>query len=123
MNEIQTKTLESAIKMLKACGVQYAIIDDEGTQYGDLVVRKNSIEKPKGKRRPLKYPFGALTNHIRPVIANLNVGDVGRVPVLPFDVESVTGGVGSLCSKTWGLKNHTACLTKDRQYVEVLRLG
>lgn len=121
MNEIQARTLESAIKMLKACGAQYAIVDSDGNKHGDLELKK--LPKPKGARRPLKYPFGALTNHIRPIISKLNVGDVGRVPVAPYDIEAVVGGVGSLCSKTWGLKNHTACLTKDRQYVEVLRLG
>lgn len=123
MNEIQIKTLEQAIKMLKGCGVQYAIIDDTGTQHGDLVIKKKSIEKPKSTRRPLKYGYGALTAHIRPKLENLAVGDVGRVSVLPFDVEAVTGSVASYCSKTWGNKNHTACLTNDRQFVEVLRLG
>ena len=52
--------------MLQAAGAQYRIIDEDGQEY------KNFEEK---KSRNYKYPFGALTNYIRPYVEKMEVGE------------------------------------------------
>ena len=117
MKEVQVKALESAVRLLEAAGVKYAIRTDDGGSYGTLEV----VEARK--KAPCKYPHGSLATHIRPFIMSMQVGDVSSIPVTPFDPETLASSVASICSKTWGNKNHTACITKDRTAIEVLRLG
>ena len=117
MREIENKVLNKALQMLDALKCEYAIVDSDGTKHGELQIQ------PKKAKRPVKYEWGALTNHIRPLVQSIKIGEVVKVPVAPFDIESVQGSVGSLCFKLWGRGNHTSALTKDRTYIEVLKLG
>jgi hypothetical protein len=117
MREIEKKVLNRALQMLDAIKCEYAVVDADGNQHGELQIQ------PKKTKRPMKYEWGALTNHVRPLVQNMKIGDVVKVPVAPFDVASVQGLVGSCCFKLWGKGAHTASITKDRLYIEVLKLS
>jgi hypothetical protein len=117
MREIENKVLNRALQMLDAIKCEYAVVDADGNQHGEL-----KIQPAKG-RRDMKYAWGALTNHIRPLVQDMKIGDVVKVPIAPFDLEAVQGSVASCCYKLWGRGAHTAALTKDRLYIEVLKLS
>jgi hypothetical protein len=120
MREIENRVLNRALQMLDAIKCEYAVVDADGNQHGELQIKPKKAEKPK---RPLKYEWGSLTNHVRPLVQNMKIGEVVVVPIAPFDLASVQGLIGSCCFKLWGKGNHTACLTKDRLAIEVLKLG
>lgn len=117
MREIEKKVLNKALQMLDAIKCEYAVVDANGNQHGELQIQ------PKKAKRPLKYEWGSLTNHVRPLVQDMKIGEVVNVPIAPFDIASVQGLVGSCCFKLWGKGNHTSSLTKDRLFIEVLKLG
>jgi len=53
--EIVKRTISQAIKLLDASGCKYKIIDQEGNEYGSLVVAE-----PKKTSKNYKYPPGTM---------------------------------------------------------------
>ena len=115
MNTVHLKALTNAIKLLNAIGAKYAIVDTNGGRHGDLEV------KSKPKRQPLKYPYGALANHIRPYLNKCGVNQTVTIPVGIFDLESVYGSASSIASKDWGNGNHKIGTTSDKRGVIITR--
>ena len=115
MNTVHLKALTSAIKLLNAIGAKYAIVDSDGRTHGELEI------KAKAKRKPLKYPYGSLANHIRPYLSTCNVNQTVSIPVAPFDLEAVYGSTSSIASKDWGNGCHKIGVSNDKKHVLITR--
>lgn len=115
MNTLHAKALSNAMKLLNAIGAKYAIVDSDNRTHGDLEV------KTKAKRKPAKYPYGAIRKHVAPYLATLQVNQTARIPVHPYDLETVYGSASSAASTTWGHKAHKVGTTEDKKFVLITR--
>lgn len=117
MKNIELITLPKVVSMLNACKVQFAIIDSDGKKYGNLEV----VEK--SKRRPLKYPFGALAKHFAPYIENLTEDEAVEVPCEDYDMESVRSAIAGWASSHWGNGTCSTMIDKANNTVLVFRMA
>jgi hypothetical protein len=101
--------------MLNACKVQFAIIDSDGRKHGTLEVMA------KKKRRPLKYPFGALAKHFAPYIENLKEDQAAEVPCKEYDMESMRSAIAGWASSHWGNGSCSTMLDRKSKTVLVFR--
>jgi hypothetical protein len=115
MNNIERASLPKIISMLNACKVQFAIIDSNGKQHGNLEI----VEKKK--RRPLKYPFGALAKHFTPYIENLKEDQAAEVPCKEYNMESMRSAIAGWASSHWGNGVCSTMLDKKSNTVLVFR--
>lgn len=115
-SEIVLKTLAKAISMLRSCGVQYKIIDSDGGEYGDLEV----VQKKKKMMNPNRA-YGELRNHYANYIFHLAENEVAEIPVGKYDAEEIRSGVCAWASTNWGKGTYTTNVTKDKQFVQVMR--
>lgn len=114
MKEIQLKELARCIKFIEAVGCQYKIVTDDGQEFGNLET------KPVRTRRPTKYPYGTLSNHIRQHLKlDVEVGNVQEVPVDEYDPAILRSGVCAILTKTWGLDTYIT--NKKETHIEILR--
>ena len=112
---VTTKSIEQAIKLLKATGCQYKIIDAAGNEYGALQVAE------KKKKRNGIYQYGELTNHFKPYVKDLEVGDVAVIPMDKFDYKTLIRCLSAWCNTQWGSGNTKTCRSGDT--LQVLRCG
>lgn len=115
MNNLHAKALTNAVKLLNAIGAKYAIVDSDGVKHGDLEVIT------KKKRAPAKYPYGSLRKHVVPYLQDLRVNCTARIPVHPYDLESVYGSASSAASTMWGHKSHKVGTSEDKKSVYITR--
>ena len=115
MNSIHEKALSNAIKLLNAIGAKYAIVDSDSKTHGDLEV------KAKAKRRPARYPYGVIRKHIRPYLDHIKVNDTARIPVSPYDMETVYGSASSTATVLWGKQCHKVGASADKRFVLITR--
>ena len=115
MNNLERASLPKIISMLNACKVQFAIVDSSGTKHGNLAV----IEKKS--RRPLKYPFGALTNFFTPYIQHLRADESAEVPCKDYDIESMRSSIAAWTSKHWGNGSCSTIVDKKTNTIFVFR--
>ena len=115
MNNLERITLPKVMSMLNACKVQFAIIDSDGKKHGNLEV----VEK--SKRRPLKYPFGALAKHFAPYIENLTEDQAAEVPCKEYDIESMRSAIAGWASSHWGNGSCSTMLDRKSNTVLVFR--
>ena len=112
---LHAKALSNAIKLLNAIGAQYAIKDADGNTHGDLKAVS------KSKRKPNKYPYGSLANHVKPYIASCAVNQTVTIPIGQFDIDHVYGSTSSIASKEWGNGCHKIGATADKKAVLLTR--
>jgi hypothetical protein len=115
MNTIHEKALSNAIKLLNAIGAKYAIVDSDNKTHGELEV------KAKAKRRPARYPYGVIRKHIRPYLDHIKVNDTARIPVSPYDMETVYGSASSTATVLWGKQCHKVGASADKRFVLITR--
>ena len=115
MNTIHEKALSNAIKLLNAIGAKYAIVDSDSKKHGDLEV------VTKSKRRPAKYPYGVIRKHIRPYLDHIKVNDTARIPVSPYDLNSLYGSASSTATVLWGKNSHRVGASDDKRFVIITR--
>jgi len=115
MNTVHTKALTNAVKLLNAIGAKYAIIDVDLKKYGELEVVS------KSKRRPAKYPYGVIRKHIKPYLDHIAVNQTARIPVSPYDLETVYGSASSTATVLWGKQCHKVGASDDKRFVLITR--
>lgn len=115
MNSIHEKALSNAIKLLNAIGAKYAIVDSDSKKHGDLEVIT------KKKRAPAKYPYGVIRKHIRPYLDHIKVNDTARIPVSPYDAQTVYGSASSTATVLWGKQCHKVGASADKKFVIITR--
>lgn len=112
---VHQKALTNAIKLLNAIGVEYAVKDFNGNVHGNAVIQE------KSKRKPAKYPYGSLANHVRPYLDSCGVNQTVHIPTGQFDIEHVYGSASSIASKQWGNGCHKIGTTDDKKTVIITR--
>ena len=115
MNTIHEKALSNAIKLLNAIGAKYAIVDSDSKKHGDLEVNT------KKKRAPARYPYGVIRKHIRPYLDHIKVNDTARIPVSPYDLNTVYGSASSTATVLWGKNSHRVGASNDKRFVIITR--
>ena len=118
LSPLQQQQLERICAALTGMGCRFGIMTPDGTHMGtDAFVPK----KTPGKKAPPKYPVGSLRNHIRPYLQNIQTGQVGYVPVAPYDFETIQASICSYLRETWGQNTYTTSIDRKQGHVEVLR--
>ena len=84
MPEIVKRTIAQAIKLLDASGAKYKIIDQDGNQYGSLIVTE-----PKKASKSYKHPPGTMHRFYYPLIKDMKVGDVVVIENFDFDARDL----------------------------------
>jgi hypothetical protein len=112
------KTIHEAVKLLKASGAKYIVIDLEGNRYGDGSLE---LATPTVKSRRQKREYGSLIAYYAPYVKDLSVGDVATIPFGPYnnEPEALRSAIAAWCSLNWGTNAHKSCTTKTT--VEILR--
>ena len=111
---IKTKTIENVVKILRALNVQYKIITEDGTEYGELVVATQK------KKRDRLFPHGHYSTYVYPYLQQLNVGEVAQVPINDYDRIGLSRAVSSCGIRLWGIGSNTTHTTAT--HIEILRL-
>lgn len=95
---VRKNAIKRAVSMLRSAGARFAVLEDDGTQHGDLEIVRTV---PSTRRR-----YGTFSDYYKPLIENLMVGDSAFVPWGEFgdeDVrESFRGSISSYMVKLWG---------------------
>jgi len=112
--EIVKRTISQAIKLLDASGCKYKIIDQDGNEYGSLVV-----EKQKKSTKTYKHPPGTMHRFYYPLIKDMKVGDVVAIKNFDFEPRELQGAVSAWASEHWGKGAYKTCTVG--QDVEILR--
>lgn len=116
MEQVKINALNKAIQTLEALGIQYAVIDHEGTLHGNLTVAEKKSRLKEG------YEWGSRTKMIMPSIEDLKIGEVVTIECKEHDVESVRSIASSILGKKFGSGACTTAIDRDKKTVEILRI-
>jgi hypothetical protein len=114
MPEIVKRTIAQAIKLLDASGAKYKIIDQDGNQYGSLIVTE-----PKKASKSYKHPPGTMHKFYYPLIKDMQPGDVVAIKNFDFEPRALQGAVTAWASEHWGKGSYKTCMVGPD--VEILR--
>ena len=114
MPEIVKRTIAQAIKLLDASGAKYKIIDQDGNQYGSLIVTE-----PKKSGKTFKHPPGTMHRFYYPLIKDMKVGDVVVIKNFDFEPRALQGAVTAWASEHWGKGSYKTCMVGPD--IEILR--
>jgi hypothetical protein len=116
MITVQKKAFDNALKLLTQMNCQFLIIDEDGNEYGQL--------DKKGKRkRAQKYPYGALANHVRTYINDLEVGQIQLVPFDMFKPNDLQSSASAFADKIWGKGSYHSHVNKTGEVLEFVRIS
>lgn len=117
-SSIISKTIREAVKLLKATGAKYVVIDQEGNQFSDGSL---SLAPTQTRSRKSLREYGSLSTYYTPYLRNTKVGEVACIPLGDFakEPEALRGSASAWCSINWGNNSHKTCITKTA--VEILR--
>lgn len=118
---IKAKTFEHSLRVLRALGAKYIIVNAEGEQHthGDL-----QLAEPKRKKsvQPREHPRGTYVKLVKSSgIHRLQVGDVLTIDPEALRVESVRSTAINLSNDMWGAGSVTTSVTGGK--VEVFRVS
>lgn len=117
MKDIQKREFNRAIDLIKALGCTYKVITPDGEEFGELEVAEPKTRKT---RAPLKYPYGAMTTHIRKFLdMDAAIGTVQEIPCGAFDAEALRATLCPILTRAWGPKTYTTAAHPDR--IELMR--
>jgi hypothetical protein len=114
MPEIVKRTIAQAIKLLDASGAKYKIIDQDGNQYGSLIVTE-----PKKASKSYKHPPGTMHRFYYPLIKDMKPGDVVAIKNFDFEPRALQGAVTAWASEHWGKGSYKTCMVGPD--IEILR--
>lgn len=115
--KVQKLTLERAIALLNAVKAKYKIIAEDGTEYGDLELA------PKKGKRQFKYPLGEMSNYYRPMVEDMQPGDVRVVPAGKFAIEALRGTMTGWIAFKWGAGAAVTSVNRKNNTIEILRVS
>ena len=118
MKDIQKRELIRSVKLIQSLGCSYRIITPDGESFGELHIVEPTFKK---HRRSRKYPYGALTEHVRKHINfDVAIGEVQEIPCEDFHLEMLRASACALLTRKWGADTYTTAGRGDR--IEVLRV-
>ena len=108
--------LKRALSLLIAIKAEYKVILPDGTEHGTLeVVRK--------KKRVFKYGLGEMSAYYRPLVSDMQPGDMRIVPADRFDSEHLRGTMTGWFTKMWGRGAVITSINREDNTIEVLRVS
>jgi len=118
MEAVKTIAFERAIKTLEAVGCAFCVIDPDGKKHGFLEV----VQTKTRTRSQNKYPRGTVINYLKPLIGNLQPGEVGHICAKKFGKIHTGKYVSAASIKLWGKGNAIVSYVKEKDEVQVLRV-
>jgi len=115
MEKVEFAALEKAMRLLDATGCKYRICTPNGTWFGDLNLDR--------KKRKFKYPYGEKSEYLNKYLADIQIGQVVKVPCDKYDLIDLQKSLSSALSKKLGPKSHTSSINRDDNCIEVLRVA
>ncbi len=116
--DLKTIAVQRAINLLNSSGAKYKIVMPDGSEYGEL-----QIAAPEKQKRERRYPMGYMRSYYRPLIENMKPGDIVRVPVSEFDLESLQSGLCAYASANWGNQSAITRRAPEHNAVEIMRVS
>jgi hypothetical protein len=117
--EVQKIALQRALRFLIAAKCQFCVIEEDGTQHGELVVQK----LPAYTKKPGLFPRGTLHAHFYPYLKDLPEGEMALVPYGRFDAaearSALRKSITSWASANWGNQSYITSMAESG--IEVLR--
>jgi hypothetical protein len=120
--QVQATALFRALNLLRAAGVQFAVLDHLGVKHGELEIA-TAPAVPERKAR--RFRRGSFKSHYFPYIKDMKAGESTVIPFGDFGVDAeaktaLRGSVSSHCSANWGLDTYITHVNDVG--VEVLRV-
>lgn len=111
MNQSMVQRLTEALGNM---GCAYAV----RTPQGEVIESPDWIVKPpkRHSNKPLAsdlYGRGTLTNYFKPFLADVQVGQIGKVPVGDFNPQVLAQCMRSWASTAWGAASYEIAITND----------
>lgn len=120
VSDLRIVAVHRAINWLNSSGVKYKIVMPDGTEYGELQLAPPA--PPDGPKRARRYPLGAARSYYAPLIKDMKPGDIVRVPVGVFDLESLQSGICAYASANWGNQTAITRRAPEHNAVEIMRV-
>lgn len=116
MSTIKKDTIAKYARQLALFGCHFKIVEEDGTEHGDLVAV--TPKKPKNARTAVLKHYDYKT-----IIAAMKPGDV-EVMVPPAGITLITlqGTVSAHCALAYGAGKFTTSMNRKDNALEVLRL-
>ena len=100
MSELEAKAIEKALKVLENLGCQYFVVSKNGETFGE-------IPQKRKKRKANSFPLGTFTNYFKPILKDLQPGQMAIIPILDFPKESLASSLAAHMSVNWGSGSYT----------------
>lgn len=122
MDNIKKIAITRALALLNAAGAKYAIIDEDGTHYGEL-----TVEKPKTGKKQNRTGYSYLHLY-KAAYETLQPGQSVKITVpnpLPNGItyNHIVSALSGAAISRWGKGSTIVALSSDRKVVEVLRVS
>jgi len=97
-------------KVLKNLNIQYLIILEDGTRFGN-------IQGLPTNKRQLKYKFGELKQYVGPFLVNVKISQEQMVPYGKFEKPSIASAVTTYAAENWGVGSYTYRCKEDGLHI------
>lgn len=114
--KIHDIALNKAISILNSLGCQFAIIDSDGNQHGDLVI---ATER---QRSSSQYPRGEPTKFVSGYLSTIKTGQVVEIPFEKYGGMKLQSWVSSYMYRTFGRDSYTSHINENTGFLEVLKI-
>ncbi|RPJ30103.1 MAG: hypothetical protein EHM17_00375 [Verrucomicrobiaceae bacterium] len=116
MNNVEKTALDRAVLLLNSIKAKYKIISPDGTEYGELVLA------PVKTKRVSAHPIGEMSNYYRPMVIDMQPGDMRIVPAGKYELEGLRGTMSGWFTARWGKGAVITSVNKLNNTIEVLRV-
>lgn len=125
VSPLKLRAVNEAMLVLRNLGCSYMVLDPQGVMHphGDL-----SALMPQQKvQKTTKLARGSVICHYKPLIENLQPGDLVAVPYtsstgVKYPPKTLQSSISSFTNRIWGAGSITASFNHKEKQVEVLRL-
>ncbi len=124
------RTIDESAEILRNLGCEYIIVTRDGRalEHGELPARLRQQAAPAAPNKPTRQPPGTYGSHYKPILENLQPGEVAVVPFkssltgVNFSVSGLNSALSAWASKNWGNGGSTTSINRKLKAIEVLRL-
>lgn len=112
---------EQIVKRLAGIGAKFLIVLPGGERYGEIVEFTKPAEavKPKRTKAPPRLGFGVISGVLRPLLDNLQPGQVVEIPIMGEDAEATRSAATARCAYLWGNGSYSSLITGN--HIEIFR--
>lgn len=103
-------------QILMNMGCKVAVLTPDGKLLGNAEFKNFSAKTHKIR----EFSWGAILNHARPFIEDLQAGQSVMIPLHEFPMKSMSSTVTSYCTRKWGHESYTT--RQHEGALQILRL-